>query len=95
MDPFWFWKLNPDNFTLHDGCGYEIDLEKLTTQAEWDDWIRHIARKSWGVTPEFAFRELFPKGPLKTAAAVRRRVREYARKHGIQGPPQRISGRDA
>lgn len=79
---FDYWQLNPGNYTLNDGRGYYIDLEKLTSQAEWDDWLRHIDRKGWP-SPEAAFRELFPRGPLATAAAVRKRVDAYAKKHNM------------
>lgn len=87
---FDYWQLNPGNYTLHDGRGYYIDLEKLISQAEWDDWLRHIARKGWP-SPEAAFRELFPRGPLATAAAVRKRVDAYAKKHNM---PKAIGGDD-
>lgn len=78
---FTYWKLDAENFTLHDGRGYEIDLEKLISWHEWNDWIRHVRNKvTNGVpwpSPEPEFWELFPNGPLKSANAVRRHVTNY------------------
>lgn len=89
---FSFWRLNPAEYKLEAGGGYYIDLQDLVTQKEWNHWLKHLSRKVDVPSPEPAFLVLFPNGPLKTAAAVRKRVDAYADRLKVPVPSAVLRG---